>query len=48
VPAKRLQLDPEGYFIILVRKGKENPLYVEHYQNNGRLLGSCKILIYRL
>ena len=37
-PAKRLQLDPEGYFIILARKGKENPLYVEHYKNNGRLL----------
>ena len=38
VPAKRLQLDQEGYFIILVRKGKKNPLYVEHYKNNGRLL----------
>ncbi len=37
-PAKRLQLDREGYFIILVRKGHENPLYVEHYKNNGRLL----------
>jgi tetrahydromethanopterin S-methyltransferase subunit A len=37
-PAKRLQLDQEGYFIILVRKGKKNPLYVEHYKNNGRLL----------
>jgi tetrahydromethanopterin S-methyltransferase subunit A len=37
-PAKRLQLDQEGYFIILVRKGKINPLYVEHYKNNGRLL----------
>ncbi len=37
-PAKRLQLDREGYFIILVRKGNENPLYVEHYKNNGRLL----------
>jgi len=36
-PAKRLQLDLSGYFIILVRKGNENPLYVEHYQNNGRL-----------
>jgi tetrahydromethanopterin S-methyltransferase subunit A len=36
-PAKRLQLDPEGYFIILARKGKENPLYVEHYKNSGRL-----------
>ena len=37
-PAKRLQLDREGYFIILLRKGNENPLYVEHYKNNGRLL----------
>lgn len=38
VPAKRLQLDHEGYFIILIRKGNKNPLYVEHYKNNGRLL----------
>jgi len=37
-PAKRLQLDRKGYFIILVRKGNKNPLYVEHYKNNGRLL----------
>jgi tetrahydromethanopterin S-methyltransferase subunit A len=37
-PAKRLQLDREGYFIVLVRKGNKNPLYVEHYKNNGRLL----------
>jgi len=37
-PAKRLQLDREGYFIILVRKGNDKPLYVEHYNNNGRLL----------
>jgi len=37
-PAKRLQLDHAGYFIILVRKGNNNPLYVEHYKNNGRLL----------
>lgn len=36
-PAKRLQLDPAGYFIIMVRQGKENPIYVEHYKNNGRL-----------
>ncbi len=37
-PARRLQLDREGYFIILIRKGMENPIYVEHYKNNGRLL----------
>jgi len=37
-PAKRLQLDRKGYFIILIRKGNENPIYVEHYNNNGRLL----------
>jgi len=37
-PAKRLQLDREGYFIILIRKVNENPIYVEHYNNNGRLL----------
>jgi tetrahydromethanopterin S-methyltransferase subunit A len=37
-PNKRLHLDREGYFIVLARKGKENPLYVEHYKNNGRLL----------
>lgn len=37
-PAAHLQLDREGYFIILLRKGNKNPLYVEHYKNNGRLL----------
>ncbi len=37
VPAKRLQLDPAGYFIILPRPGSTNPLYVEHYKNDGRL-----------
>lgn len=37
VPAQRLQLDPAGYFIILPRPGNANPLYVEHYRNNGRL-----------
>lgn len=37
VPAKRLQLDPAGYFIILPRPGSANPLYVEHYRNDGRL-----------
>jgi tetrahydromethanopterin S-methyltransferase subunit A len=36
-PARRLRLDPEGYFVILVRRGAENPLYVEHYRNDGRL-----------
>ena len=37
IPEKRLRLDPQGYFIIHVRRGNENPLYVEHYKNNGVL-----------
>lgn len=36
-PAKRLRLDPKGYFVIMVMKGKENPLLVEHYSNDGTL-----------
>ena len=36
-PAKRLKLDPAGYFVIMVMNGKENPLLIEHYSNDGRL-----------
>jgi tetrahydromethanopterin S-methyltransferase subunit A len=36
-PAKRLKLDPAGYFVIMVMKGKEYPLLIEHYSNDGRL-----------
>jgi tetrahydromethanopterin S-methyltransferase subunit A len=36
-PAKRLHLDPAGYFVILADQGKTNPLHVEHYRNNGQL-----------
>lgn len=36
-PARRLTLDPSGYFVILVMKGQKNPLRVEHYSNGGRL-----------
>jgi len=36
-PAKRLRLDPAGYFVIMVMKGKEYPLLVEHYSNDGTL-----------
>ena len=37
-PAKRLKLDPAGYFVIMVMKGREYPLLVEHYSNDGRLM----------
>ena len=37
-PAKRLKLDPAGYFVIMVMKGKEHPLLIEHYSNDGRLM----------
>ena len=37
-PAKRLKLDPAGYFMIMVMKGKEQPLLIEHYSNDGRLM----------
>jgi len=36
-PAKRLKLDPAGYFVIMAMKGKENPLLIEHYSNDGTL-----------
>ena len=36
-PAKRLKLDPAGYFVIMVRKGKPQQLLIEHYSNDGRL-----------
>ena len=35
--AKRLKLDPAGYFVIMAMKGKEYPLLIEHYSNDGRL-----------
>lgn len=41
-PAKRLKLDPAGYFVILVMKGKKHPLIVEHYSNGGRLRRAIK------
>lgn len=41
-PATKLRLDPEGYFVIMVRKGRKNPLYVEHYRNDGRLTNIVK------
>ena len=40
--ATKLRLDPEGYFVIMVRKGRKNPLYVEHYRNDGRLTNIVK------
>jgi tetrahydromethanopterin S-methyltransferase subunit A len=36
-PASKLRLDPEGYFVVMVRKGRKNPIYVEHYRNDGRI-----------
>lgn len=36
-PARRLKLDRSGYFVILVMKGREQPLLVEHYTNDGVL-----------
>jgi len=36
-PARRLKLDPTGYFVIMAMKGKENPLLIEHYSNDGTL-----------
>ena len=36
-PSRKLRLDPEGYFVVMVRKGRKNPIYVEHYKNDGRL-----------
>jgi len=37
-PASKLRLDPEGYFVVMVRKGGKIPIYVEHYRNDGRLM----------
>lgn len=37
MPARRLKLDPGGYFVIMTMKGKDNPLLVEHYSNDGIL-----------
>jgi len=36
-PARRLTLDPSGYFVIMVMQGQALPLRVEHYSNDGRL-----------
>lgn len=36
-PAQRLRLDPAGYFVIIVMKGKKYPLLIEHYSNDGKL-----------
>jgi tetrahydromethanopterin S-methyltransferase subunit A len=36
-PAKRLRLDPAGYFVIMVMKGREQPIWVEHYTNDDVL-----------
>jgi tetrahydromethanopterin S-methyltransferase subunit A len=36
-PARYLQLDPRGYFVIMVMKDKKNPLLIEHYSNDGVL-----------
>jgi len=36
-PAKRLKLDRAGYFVIMIMKGREQPIVVEHYANDGVL-----------
>jgi len=36
-PARRLTLDQAGYFVIMVMHGRERPLVVEHYSNEGVL-----------
>lgn len=36
-PAKRLRLDHAGYFVIMVMNGREWPILVEHYTNDGVL-----------
>lgn len=36
-PARRLKFDPAGYFVIMAMKGKQYPIVVEHYSNDGRL-----------
>jgi len=35
--ARRLRLDPSGFFVIMTMKGKHYPLLVEHYSNDGSL-----------
>lgn len=37
IPAGKLHLDPKGYFVIMVMAGRDNPICVEHYGNDGRL-----------
>lgn len=41
-PSRHLKLDPKGYFVIMVMKGSENFLLVEHYSNDGRLRNMIK------
>jgi tetrahydromethanopterin S-methyltransferase subunit A len=36
-PARRLTLDKAGYFVVIVMHGRERPLVVEHYSNDGVL-----------
>jgi len=36
-PARRLKLDHSGYFVVMVMSGKDQPLVVEHYTNDGVL-----------
>jgi tetrahydromethanopterin S-methyltransferase subunit A len=36
-PARRLTFDKAGYFVIMVMHGREQPLVVEHYSNDGVL-----------
>lgn len=36
-PAKRLKLDRSGYFVIMLMQGREQPIVVEHYTNDGVL-----------
>ena len=37
-PARRLTLDKAGYLVIMVMHGRDRPLVVEHYSNEGILL----------
>lgn len=36
-PARRLKLDSMGYFVIMVMPGRESPILIEHYTNDGVL-----------
>jgi tetrahydromethanopterin S-methyltransferase subunit A len=36
-PARRLKIDPNGYFVIMVMRDRKYPLQVEHYSNDGTL-----------